>query len=91
MPQPLHIGPLGSVNEIRQVFADKLAPGGAYIVNHLHRACQNHATDVIIVSPVFVDDDLVAFIGNIAHKSDLGGKVPGTSSGDATDPFPRDC
>src|SRR6516164_4584134 len=27
------------------------------------------------------------FIGNIAHKPDLGGKVPGTNSGDATDLF----
>src|SRR5262247_741607 len=29
----------------------------------------------------------VGFIGNIAHKPDLGGKVPGTNSGDATDLF----
>src|SRR6202022_2538732 len=28
-----------------------------------------------------------AFIGNIAHKPDLGGKIPGTNSGDATDLF----
>src|SRR5215470_11716932 len=88
MPQPLHIGPLSAqVNEIRRVFAGKLASGDAYIVNHPYRACQNHATDVTIVSPVFAGDDLVAFIGNIAHKPDLGGKVPGTNSSDATDLF----
>ena len=29
----------------------------------------------------------LGFIGNIAHKPDLGGKVPGTNSGDATDLF----
>ena len=40
-----------------------------------------------IISPVFIDERLVAFIGNIAHKPDLGGKVPGTNSGDATDLF----
>ncbi len=88
VPQPLHIGPLSAqVNEIRRTFAGKLAPGDAYVVNHPYRACQNHATDVTIVSPVFVGDDLVAFIGNIAHKPDLGGKVAGTNSGDATDLF----
>ncbi len=88
VPQPLHIGPLSAqVNEIRRAFAGKIEPGDAYIVNHPYRACQNHATDVTIISPVFCDSRLVAFIGNIAHKPDLGGKVPGTNSGDATDLF----
>lgn len=88
IPQPLHIGPLAAqVNEIRQVFAGKTDPGDAFIVNHPYRACQNHATDVTVISPVFADGKLVAYIGNIAHKPDLGGKVPGTNSGDATDLF----
>lgn len=88
VPQPLHIGPLAAqVNEIRRVFAGKIKANDAFIVNHPYRACQNHATDVTIISPVFVEGKLVAFIGNIAHKPDLGGKVPGTNSGDATDLF----
>jgi N-methylhydantoinase B len=88
VPQPLHIGPLSAqVNEIRRVFAGKIEPGDAFIVNHPYRACQNHATDVTVISPVFHDGKLIAFIGNIAHKPDLGGKVPGTNSGDATDLF----
>lgn len=86
IPQPLHIGPLASqLQEIRRVFRGRIEPGDAFIVNHPYRACQNHATDVTILSPVFIGERLVAFIGNIAHKPDLGGKVPGTNSGDATD------
>jgi N-methylhydantoinase B len=88
VPQPLHIGPLAAqVNEIRRVFRGRIDPGDAFIVNHPYRACQNHATDVTIISPVFSGGKLVAFIGNIAHKPDLGGKVPGTNAGDATDLF----
>jgi N-methylhydantoinase B len=88
VPQPLHIGPLSAqVNEVRRAYAGRIEPGDAFIVNHPYRACQNHATDVTVISPVFCDDRLVAFIGNIAHKPDLGGKVPGTNSGDATDLF----
>jgi N-methylhydantoinase B len=88
VPQPLHIGPLAAqVGEIRRVFAGRIGPGDAFIVNHPYRACQNHATDVTLISPVFEGDRIVAFIGNIAHKPDLGGKVPGTNSGDATDLF----
>ena len=40
-----------------------------------------------MISPVFVGKRIAAYIGNIAHKPDLGGKVPGTNSGDATDLF----
>lgn len=88
IPQPLHIGPLSAqVNEIRRVFAGRIDPGDTYIVNHPYRACQNHATDISIISPVFHDGKLIAFIGNIAHKPDIGGKVPGTNAGDATDLF----
>jgi N-methylhydantoinase B len=86
IPQPLHIGPLAAqVNEIRRRFAQAIEPGDAFIANHPYQACQNHATDVTVISPVFTRERLVAFIGNIAHKPDLGGKVPGTNSGDATD------
>jgi N-methylhydantoinase B len=88
IPQPLHIGPLASqVNEIRHVFRGRIDPGDVFVVNHPYRACQNHATDVTVISPVFAGERVVAFIGNIAHKPDLGGKVPGTNSGDATDLF----
>ena len=87
IPQPLHIGPLAAqVNEIRRRFPDA-APGDAFIVNHPYQACQNHSTDVCIITPMFVDDRLLGYIGNTAHKPDLGGKVPGTNAGDATDLF----
>lgn len=88
IPQPLHIGPItAQVGEVRRTFQGRIAPGDAFIVNHPYRACQNHATDVTIVSPMFEGERIVGFIGNTAHKPDLGGKVPGTNSGDATDLF----
>jgi N-methylhydantoinase B len=88
IPQPLHIGPItAQVREVRRAFKGRIDPGDAFIVNHPYRACQNHATDVTIVSPIFEGDAIVGFIGNIAHKPDLGGKVPGTNSGNATDLF----
>jgi len=88
IPQPLHIGPLAAqVQEIRRLYRRGMAPGDAFIVNHPYRACQNHATDVTVISPLWDAERLTGFIGNIAHKPDLGGKVPGTNSGDATDLF----
>ncbi len=88
VPQPLHIGPLAAqVNEVRRRFRGQIAPSDAFVVNHPYQACQNHATDVTIITPMFADERIVGFIGNIAHKPDLGGKVPGTNAGDATDLF----
>jgi N-methylhydantoinase B len=87
IPQPLHIGPLAAqVNEIRRRFADA-EPGDAFIVNHPYQACQNHSTDVTIITPMFAEGRVAGYIGNTAHKPDLGGKVPGTNAGDATDLF----
>jgi len=88
MPQPLHIGPIAAqVGEVRRRFHGRTEPGDAFIVNHPYQACQNHATDVTIVTPLFVGERLMGYIGNTAHKPDIGGKVPGTNSGDATDLF----
>src|SRR5215208_1528322 len=88
IPQPLHIGPItAQVREIRRRFVDTAEPGDAFIVNPPYQACQNHATDITIITPLFVADRLVGYIGNTAHKPDIGGKVPGTNSGDATDLF----
>jgi N-methylhydantoinase B len=88
IPQPAHIGPIAAqVREIHRVFRGKMNPGDSFIVNHPYRACQNHATDVTIISPVFFEGQLVAYIGNTAHKPDIGGKVPGTNSPDATEVF----
>lgn len=87
VPQPLHIGPLAAqVGEVRRRCGDA-EPGDAFIVNHPYQACQNHSTDICIITPMFVDGRVVGYIGNTAHKPDLGGKVPGTNAGDATDLF----
>jgi N-methylhydantoinase B len=86
VPQPLHIGGISAqTQEVLRKFKNQMAPGDAFILNHPYQACQNHATDVTIVSPVFFRGELAAMVGNTAHKPDLGGKVPGTNSPDATD------
>lgn len=46
-----------------------------------------HATDVAVVAPIVVDDRIFGFSGSIAHKSDIGGLVPGTNSGQAREIF----
>src|SRR5262249_9318981 len=46
-----------------------------------------HASDFAVVAPIFHAGELVAFAGSIAHKADIGGSVPGSTYGQATEMF----
>ena len=46
-----------------------------------------HVPDLIIVTPIFVDGEVIAFSLSIAHKPDLGGLVPGSSGANAREIF----
>jgi N-methylhydantoinase B len=39
------------------------------------------------VAPIFVDGTIIGFAGSIAHKADVGGAVPGSTSANATDMY----
>jgi N-methylhydantoinase B len=84
--QPVHLGNLqAQVKGVIKRYAKDVRPGDSYIVNHPYEECQNHASDVTLISPIFHEGILVAWSGNTAHKPDVGGKVPGSNAGDATD------
>ncbi len=85
---PLHIGVLPEV--IRAIvarFGDDIRPDDAFITNHPYEAGLLHSMDMAVVTPVFSAGRIVAFCGSIAHKSDLGGEVPGTSNANARELF----
>jgi N-methylhydantoinase B len=46
-----------------------------------------HIPEHMVLKPVFVDSDLVGFVSNIAHMTEIGGKAPGGFAADATDVF----
>jgi N-methylhydantoinase B len=85
---PLHMTALpGVVAAIKRMFGDTIAPGDVFITNHPYEADVTHSVDMAVVAPVFSDDELVAFCASIAHKSDLGGMVPGTANATAREAF----
>jgi N-methylhydantoinase B len=84
---PLHVACLPEVvRAIRRTF-DDIAPGDAFITNHPYEGGVPHSMDMAVVTPFFSGGRLVAFCGSIAHKSDLGGVVPGTGYGSARELF----
>ncbi len=68
-------------------FGDDIAEGDAFLINHPYHGGSPHAPDIAVITPVFVDGALFGFCGSIAHKSDIGGPVPGSCSGQAREMF----
>lgn len=66
---------------------DTLEDGDVFISNHPYEGFTPHAPDMAIMAPVIVDGALIAFAAAIAHKADIGGTVPGSSYGAATEIF----
>lgn len=84
---PLHIGSFPACCQAILRDYDDIAEGDAFLINHPYEGGSPHAPDMAVITPVFVDGQLVAFGGSIAHKSDIGGPVPGSCSGQARETF----
>jgi N-methylhydantoinase B len=61
-----------------------LQEGDVIICNDPYSGGQ-HLLDVQFFSPVFMENELVALVANIAHQLDMGGAVPGGVAGGLTE------
>jgi len=85
---PLHIGAFPACcAAVLKAFGSTIADGDAFLINHPYHGGSPHAPDIAVITPVFIDGALFGFCGSIAHKSDIGGPVPGSCSGQARDIF----
>jgi len=85
---PLHIGAFPAcAAAIIAAFGADMAPGDAFIINHPYEGGSPHAPDIAVITPAFIGSELFGFCGSIAHKSDIGGPVPGSCSGQAREIF----
>ena len=79
---------LGVVPKIYEKFGrENIKPGDMFIANDPYHGGGNHLPDIVIAAPAFAGEKLIGWIANIAHHSDIGGKVPGSTSGDADSLF----
>ena len=60
--------------------AKDLAEGDVIICNDPYTGGQ-HIMDLYAIAPVFLDGELIGFVGNITHHSDLGGVAAGGVAG----------
>ena len=85
---PLHIGAFPACcAAVLAEFAGDIAPGDAFLINDPYAGGSPHAPDIAVITPVLRGETLIGFCGSIAHKSDIGGPVPGSCSGQAREVF----
>jgi N-methylhydantoinase B len=77
------------VGNILKVYgtAGAIHEGDVFVSNHPYEGGLPHVSDMAFIAPVFADGEIVAFSGSIAHKADVGGAVPGSTSANATEMF----
>ena len=85
---PLHIGAFPACcGAVLKEFGGTFAEGDAFLINDPYAGGSPHAPDFAVITPVMHASRLIGFCGSIAHKSDIGGPVPGSCSGQAREVF----
>jgi N-methylhydantoinase B len=82
---PLHMGafPACAQGLLSSYPAGEIHEGDAFITNHPYLGGSPHAPDMAVLTPIFYRSEWVGFAASMAHKSDIGGIVPGSGSGSA--------
>src|SRR5258705_13374877 len=77
---PLHMGafPACAAGVLKNYDADEVHEGDAFITNHPYLGGSPHAPDMAVLSPIFYQGEWVGFAANLAHKSDISGRVRGS-------------
>jgi N-methylhydantoinase B len=77
---PLHMGafPACAQGVLKNYKASEIHEGDAFITNHPYLGGSPHAPDMAVLTPIFFKAEWVGFAANMAHKSDIGGPVPGS-------------
>lgn len=70
---PIHLGSLlGIVEAVLERYPlSEIRPGDMFIGNDAYTGGGTHLPDIVVVSPVFFEDRLMAFTSNLAHHADF--------------------
>jgi N-methylhydantoinase B len=85
---PIHIAAMPQAVKagIERYGIDSMYPGDVFVVNDCYSG-GTHLPDVTVFAPIFWEDELMGFIGNRGHHTDVGGMAPGSMPGDATEMY----
>ncbi len=66
---------------------DSFEEGDIFMTNMPHFGGVSHLNDVVLIMPVFAEDEIIGWLANKAHWVDVGGAFPGSISPDAVDVY----
>ncbi len=86
---PVFLGVMDSlVGEILERYRDEpIRPGDIFVSNDPYGGGSTHLSDIAVISPVFFDNQLIAFVVNKSHFTEVGGKDPGSWTTNAVEVF----
>ena len=83
----VHVGTLHyTCKDVIRFFGDDMHPGDVFMVNDPY-AGGTHFSDVRLIRPIFVGDEIIGYAQSNGHWSDMGGSVPGSFDVMAKDMF----
>ena len=76
---PGHLGSMPSVvRSVLEIFpAETMKPGDGFLMNDAALG-SGHFPDIFLVTPIFLEDNLIGYAVDIAHHVDVGGAAPGS-------------
>jgi N-methylhydantoinase B len=77
---PVHLGAMPAA--VAAVLDCEPAPDRSWILNDPY-AGGTHLPDITVITPLFADDELIAFAASRAHHADVGGPTPGSMPADS--------
>jgi len=87
IPTMLGSAVISTRESVLAVGRDNLRPGDVIISNDVYLGGGNHQPDIQLTRPVFLDDEIIAFVMTRGHWTDIGGKSPGSFTPDTWDIF----
>ncbi len=81
---PVHLGSMAdSIKTVMRENMGDIHEGDAFMLNSPYNG-GTHLPDVTVVTPVFVDGEIVFWLGSRGHHADIGGRTPGSAPPDST-------
>jgi 5-oxoprolinase (ATP-hydrolysing) len=75
---PVHLGSMGeSIKTVIHENAHTMQPGNVYALNDPYHG-GTHLPDVTVITPVYLGDKPVFYVGSRGHQADIGGTTPGS-------------
>lgn len=83
---PLHLGlmPTLIANVITEYGAENLRPGDVLMTNNPYLG-GSHLPDMCVITPIFVEERIIALVATMAHHVDMGGITPGSMATHSTE------